>query len=150
MAISTALASALLAWALVSWAYDTLPDDWVTPSVADAVVAAAIAGCAWGVAYTVAEVVGGRTSARRHEPFLRWARSLGTVAIPSGPRQFLRGLAESVPLNVGLALAVSGATAALASPWFDSEGRKHLFQLTFVVLATVPVAVYLRRSKRPN
>ncbi|MEV6637792.1 hypothetical protein AB0M54_44395 [Actinoplanes sp. NPDC051470] len=113
-------------------------------------MAAAIAGCAWGVAYTVAEVVGGRTSARRHEPFLRWAQSLGTVAIPSGPRQFLRGLAESVPLNVGLALAVSGATAALASPWFDSEGRKHLFQLTFVVLATVPVAVYLRRSKRPN
>jgi hypothetical protein len=150
MTISTALASATLAWALANWAYDTLPDSYVTPSVADAVVAAVIAGCAWGVAYTVADTVGDRTSVRMREPFLRWARLLGTVAIPSGPRQFLRALAAAVPLNVGLALAVSGAIAALASPWLDWEGRKNLFQLTFIVLAALPVAAYLRRSKKPK
>jgi hypothetical protein len=146
----TALASALLAWALVSWAYAALSDAHIAPTVAGAVIAAALAGGAWGVVYTVADPLENATAqVRGHEPFLRWARLLGTVALPDGPRPFLHALAAAVPLNVGVTLAVSEGIAALAYPLLGSEGRERLFNVAFLVLTVVPLAAYLRRAKRP-
>lgn len=147
--VSAALAAALATWPLLNWTYSMFPNEYLAPSVAYSVAAAAVAGAGWGIAYAVADAVelaGRPASVRWHISLLRWMRTLGTAAVAAGPLRLLRAMATAVPLNVAVAMALSQGTAALCYGLYGSQNRDRLFSLAMIVLNAAPIAAYLRRS----